>query len=80
MKHLSQIYCHRILNLACGGVTKETFCMVHHHDLYSHLKRDSIVRSLAEIISPVVRSQGSVMKTPMSVITCQDQSVLVATD
>ena len=35
-KHLSQNSCHRIHNSACGGVTKEKFCMIHHNGLYSY--------------------------------------------
>ena len=69
-KHLSQNSCHRIHNSACGGVTKENIWMGNHHELSSNNNNtDALERYLTDVIYPVVRSQGSMLKTPATGIT-----------
>ena len=44
--------------------------MGHHHELYAHKKHpDTLVIYTEDIISPVIRSQGSMAKTHVKAIT-----------
>ena len=66
---------HRIQHSACGGVTTEKVLTVHHHGLYYHNKLpDALARSIADMISPVVRSQGYMVQNPAAFITCENRS------
>ena len=55
--------------------------MGHNCEFYSHKKLpDALVRSIVDMIYPVVRSQGSLVKTTVAVIKWQKQYILVETD
>ena len=54
--------------------------MGHHNDLYDHYKiPDALEISLSDMIYPGLRSQGSMVKTPVEYITIHNQSMLVET-
>ena len=69
-KKLSHNSWYWVQHSACGGVTTAKVWMVTHHDLPFHKKcPDSLERSLTDIISPFLRSQGYICKTPVVDIT-----------
>ena len=63
------------------SVTTENLWMDHHHDLYTHNKfPDELIIYLADMISPVVSSQGFTANNHEAVITWKNKPMLVATD
>ena len=72
---------HWIQHSVCGGVITEKVWIDHHHELYAHNKHlDALSIYFEEVIYPVIKSQGCMVKTPMYDITWQNHSILVATD
>ena len=80
-KKLSRHSWHRVQHSPCEGVTTAKVCMDHHHYLSNHNKLpDSLARSLADVIYPVLRFHVYMLKTPVAFITWKYPSILVATD
>ena len=63
------------------SVTTENLWVDHHHELYTHNKLpDELIIYLADMISPVVSSQGFTANNNEAVITWKNKPMLVATD
>ena len=73
-KYLSQHSWNRIQHSACGSVTTEKLWIGNHYDLSDNNKRlDALARYLTDVISPVIRYQVSMVKTPAEAITRHNQ-------
>ena len=78
-KQSSQNSWHRFQHLSYVRVTTSKVWMDHHHDLSTYNKRpDALTRYLPDLITPVVSSQGSMVKNPVSVIAQKNQSIFMA--
>ena len=65
---------HWVRHSACGGRNTASLWMDHHHEFCYHKKcHDALVISMSDVILPVVKSQGSKVKTPVASITRQNK-------
>ena len=80
-KHLICHNWHTIQHSACGGITIAKVWMGDYHEFSDNKKFPNALASpLEDVIFPVIRSQGYMVKTPASSITWQNKSMLVTTD